>query len=191
MTDHKNDAERNPWKVVSSRSIYRNPWFSVREDQVIRPDGKPGTYSVVEPKIATGIVALDDNGDTWLVGQYRYPIDIYSWEIIEGGVDPGETPLEAAVRELKEEGGLVAEEIVPLGPAIYLSNCFTSERGELFLARGITTGEAQPEGTEVLQLRKMPFSEALEMARTGAISDVVSIIALERAARFLEQENRS
>ena len=188
MSAQSNDPERNPWKVVSSRSIYKNPWFSVREDQVIRPDGQPGTYSVVEPKVATGVVALDDTNHVWLVGQYRYPINIYSWEIIEGGVDPGENSLQAATRELKEEAGLTAEHIIPLGPPIYLSNCFTSERGDLFIARGITVGESQPEGTEQLQVRRVPFAEALRMAREGEISDVVSIIALERAARLVGEE---
>ncbi len=177
--------EHNPWKTIGSREVYRNPWFSVREDQVIRPDGKPGIYGVVESKVATGIIPIDDEGYTWLVGQYRYPIEIYSWEIIEGGADPGETPREAAIRELKEEAGLTARDVVQLGAPFYLSNCFTSERADVFLARGITVGEAQPEGTEVLQLKRLPFSEALAMARSGEISDAVAIIGLERAAHFL------
>lgn len=181
--------EDNPWKVVSSRPIYRNPWFSVREDQVIRPDGKPGIYSVVEPKIATGIVPIDDEGFTWLVGQYRYPINRYSWEIVEGGAEEGETPLEAATRELKEEAGLTATSIVPLGHPVFLSNCFTSERADSFLARGITQGASQPDGTEVLQLKRLPFEEALRMARAGEITDALSVIALERAYQFLLCEN--
>lgn len=183
-------AEENPWKTVGTREVYRNPWFSLREDQVIRPDGKPGIYAVVEPKIATGIVPIDDEGYTWLVGQYRYAIERYSWEIVEGGVDPGESSRDAAIRELKEEAGLSAREVMELGGPFYLSNCFTSERADIFIAHGISAGTAQPEATEVLQIRRLPFSEALEMVHRGEITDAVSIIALQRAEQHRAGRNR-
>lgn len=188
MADDSNDKYfTNPWRVTSTREVYRNPWFSVREDQVIRPDGAPGTYSVVEPKVATGVVALDEHDQVWLVGQYRYPIEIYSWEIIEGGVELGEDSQVAAARELQEEAGLVARDWVKLGPTFYLSNCFTTERADVFLARGLTHVEAQPEGTEVLQVRALPFATVMQMVGSGEISDSVSIVALQRAWAFLDR----
>jgi 8-oxo-dGTP pyrophosphatase MutT (NUDIX family) len=184
MSENK---EINPWKVLGTRSVYKNPWFSVREDQVIRPDGNPGTYSVVEPKVATGVVALDDDDHVWLVGQYRYPINLYSWEIIEGGAETGESAQSAAIRELKEEAGLVASDWTTLGPPAYLSNCFTSEQAVFFLAQGLAHVEAEPDGTEVLQLKRVPFNEVISQVRTGEISDAVSVIALERAWHYLKR----
>ena len=105
----------NPWKTLESRLVYSNPWISVREDQVIRPDGQNGIYSVVETRIATGVVALTPERDVYLVGQYRYPTEMYSWEIIQGGADEDEEPLAACKRELQEEAGLIAKDWTPLG----------------------------------------------------------------------------
>lgn len=177
----------NPWKTLGSRVVYQNPWITLREDQVIRPDGQPGIYSVVDTRIATGVVALDDQGDVYLVGQYRYPINIYSWEIIEGGTEDGESALQTAERELREEAGLVADSIIPLGADIHLSNCFSSEVAKIFLARGLTHVPSQPDGTEVLQLKKVSLGHALRMVEEGEISDAISVIALQRAQRFLEK----
>src|SRR5215210_250185 len=104
------DLSRNPWIRKTSRRVYENAWISVREDEVVRPDGQPGIYGVVEMQTwALGVVALDDGGQTYLVGQYRYPLELYSWEIPEGGGSPGLSPLESASRELREETGLTAE----------------------------------------------------------------------------------
>ena len=185
--DSQNNIYKNPWQLCSAREVYRNPWFSVREDQVIRPDGKPGTYSVVEPKVATGVVALDSQDRVWLVGQYRYPINIYSWEIIEGGAEVGEDSQSAAQRELREEAGLIAHQWQCLGPTIYISNCFTTERSDVFLARDLVQVEAQPDGTEVLQTQVLPFAQVMQMVRSGEISDSISIIALERAWHYLKR----
>jgi 8-oxo-dGTP pyrophosphatase MutT (NUDIX family) len=146
---------------------------------------------VVEPKIATGVVALDDEHYVYLVGQYRYPIDVYSWEIIEGGAELGESGLSAAQRELKEEAGISAASWEALGPSFYLSNCFTSERAEVFLARNLTVGEACPDGDELLKTIRIPFAEALARVARGEISDAVSIIALQRAKHFLDAAARS
>ena len=178
-------SEDNPWKTVSSKYVYENPWIKVREDQVIRPDGKPGIYGVVETKMATGAVVVDENLELVLVGQYRYPLDFYSWEIIEGGADSGETPLEAAKRELLEEAGLIAENWQQLGPQIHLTNCHSSEEGRVYLAQGLSQGESDPEGTEVLQIRRVSFDEALSMIDRGEITDAMSLIGIERAKRVL------
>lgn len=181
------NGERNPWTTLETRMIYQNAWIRVREDQVLRPDGSPGIYGVVEARTATGVVALTDEGEIYLVGQYRYPIDRYSWEIVEGGAEPGESALEAIVRELKEEAGLSAERWIQLGPPVHLSNCFSNEEAIFFLARGLATVEASPDVTEILQLRKVPFGEALEMVRTGEISDAMSILAIVRADEYLKR----
>src|SRR5437868_652855 len=115
-------SEVSPWKCLSSRTVYTNDWIKVREDQVIRPDGKPGIYGVVETRIATGVLALTPDLQVYLVGQYRYPMDEYSWEIIEGGSDDGDDgALLTAQRELQEEAGLVAEHWEPLGHELHLS----------------------------------------------------------------------
>lgn len=177
-------SSENPWKTLGSRTIYSNPWLTLREDRVIRPDGEEGVYSVLETRIATGVVALRANGDVVLVGQYRYPTREYSWEIVEGGADPGEEPLAAAKRELEEEAGLVAARWTPLGGEIHLSNCISSEIGFLYLAQDLTETEARPDGTEVLEFMDLPFERALAMVDAGEIRDAMSIMGILRAQRY-------
>ncbi len=178
-------STRNPWSTLSSRLIYENPWITIREHQVISPGGTPGIYGVVETRLATGVVALTDDGGIYLVGQYRYPVGEYSWEIPEGGANHGEPGLEAAKRELREETGISAREWSQLGGEIHLSNCFSAERGELFLARGLTQGACSPDDTELLQVRVVPFSEALRMVDAGEIKDSLSVIGILRTSRLL------
>ncbi len=172
------DPNKNPWKTLSSRHIYTNPWITVREDQVIRPDGQPGIYGVVETRISTGILALTPEEELYLVGQYRYTMGEYSWEIIEGGTDEGEEPLDAAKRELREEAGLVAEQWETLGGEIHVSNCHSSERGYLFVARGLSHVGACPDPTEELRIKKVPFDEAVAMVMRGEIKDAIAIIGI-------------
>ncbi len=176
---------RNPWKTISSRKVYSNPWMSVREDQVIRPDGQNGIYGVIDTRTATGVVALTPEHEVYLVGQYRYPTDVYSWEIVQGGVEEDEDPLTACKRELQEEAGLIAETWTPIGGEIHLSNCISSEKGYIFVAEGLSETEASPDGTEVLQLKKIPLSEAVRMAVSGEIVDAVSIIGILLAEKWL------
>lgn len=152
---------------------------------MIRPDGNPGIYGVVEfQNWAIGVVALAENGDTFLVGQYRYTLDLYSWEIPEGGGAKEETPLAAAQRELREEAGISAARWTYLGEA-HLSNSATDEAGCVFLAEELTYGEAEPDGTEELGLRRLPFAEAVQLALTGEISDALAVIGLLRADAYL------
>ena len=149
----------NPWQTLGSRQVYVNPWIRVREDHVIRADGLPGIYGVVEfQNFALGIVPVSDDGDTWLVGQWRYPLGLYSWEIPEGGGPLALPLLESAQRELAEETGLTASVWTDLG-AFHLSNSVTDEAGRIFLAQGLTVGQAEPEGDEVLALRRLPFAK--------------------------------
>lgn len=171
------DATNNPWSTLSSEQLYDNPWISVREDRVVRPDGEPGIYGVVHYKnVAVGVLAIEED-HVYLVGQYRYPLKKYSWEIPEGGCPEGEEPLRAAQRELREETGLLAARWRMLGEA-HLSNSVSDEYALWFLATGLVPGEWQPEGTERLDVRRVPLGEALGMALDGGITDALSILAL-------------
>jgi 8-oxo-dGTP pyrophosphatase MutT (NUDIX family) len=176
----------NPWKTLSSREIYKNPWIRVREDQVLRPSGEPGIYSVVEARLAVGVIALSDHDEIMLIGQYRYPTQHYSWEIVEGGAETGESALDTAKRELLEESGLVANYFELLGSKCELSNCHSNERAIFFLARGLTQGAAQPDPTEKLQTCWKPASECLALLEQGYFTDVMTLLALYRfRARFV------
>jgi 8-oxo-dGTP pyrophosphatase MutT (NUDIX family) len=171
------DETKNPWETIASRQVYENDWISVREDSVIRPDGEQGIYGVVHFKNrAIGILAIE--GDyIYLVGQYRYPLEKYSWEIPEGGCPEGEDPLAAAQRELEEETGLRAANWERLGEA-HLSNSVSDEFAIWFLATELTQGARSPEGTEQLKIRRLAFNEAMEMALNGEITDALSLLAL-------------
>ncbi|HOD50285.1 MAG TPA: NUDIX hydrolase [Candidatus Hydrogenedentes bacterium] len=176
---------KSPWKIKSSRLVYETPWLRVLEDQVVRPDGADGIYSYIETRVAVGAVALTPDNEVYLIGQYRYPTRQYSWEIVEGGAEPGEQPLACIQRELQEEAGLKAAKWTPLGGEIHFSNCISAERGLLFLAEDLEKTEASPEGTEVLEVRTMPFEDAVAMVHRGEIQDVFSIVGLLRAHAFL------
>lgn len=168
----------NPWTTLSSRPVYENPWIAVREDQVIRPDGQPGIYGVVHFKnVAVGVLPVDEAGRVWLVGQYRYTLDVYSWEIPEGAGAPGETPEETAHRELREETGLRAGRLEFLGRA-HLSNSVSDEVAFVFRATRLEAGDSNPEGTERLHVRRVEWAEAWSMLQHGEITDSMSVIAL-------------
>jgi 8-oxo-dGTP pyrophosphatase MutT (NUDIX family) len=168
----------NPWTTLSSRVIYENPWIKVREDQVLRPDGQPGIYGVVHfQNKAVGVLPVDDDGHVWLVGQYRYPLNLFSWEIPEGGGPEGEDPEETARRELQEETGFTADRIEFLGCS-HLSNSVSDEVAYLYRATGLVEGESQPEGTERLTIRRFDWPTVWRMVQEGAITDSMSVIAL-------------
>lgn len=168
----------NPWKTLNSEIAYDNPWIQVTHREVLNPAGNPGIYGVVHFKnTAIGIVPLDAEGYTWLVGQYRYTLERYCWEIPEGGGPVGTPPLDSARRELLEETGLSAERWTPL-LEIHPSNSVTDEYGIAYLAEGLTQGHAEPEETEQLQLRRLPLREAVDMVLRGEITDALSMAAL-------------
>jgi 8-oxo-dGTP pyrophosphatase MutT (NUDIX family) len=175
-------AGRNPWKRQSRSVAYQNPWIVVYHDEVTRPDGRPGIYGVVHYRNrAVAVVALDDADRVLLVGQYRYTLDLYSWEVPEGGAAEGEELLAAAQRELREETGCTAARWDEIARA-HLSNSVSDEEAVCFLATGLAHGDAEPEGTEELQVRWAPFADALAMALNGRITDALSVVALQRVA---------
>lgn len=168
----------NPWSTLGSRPIYDNPWIAVREDQVVRPDGAPGIYGVVHYKsTAIGVLPVDEQGRIWLVGQYRYTLGLYSWEMPEGGSHAGEAPEETARRELREETGLVADRLEPIARA-HLSNSVSDELALIFRATGLTPGPSDPEGTERIEVRLVEWDDAWAMLQRGEITDAMTVIAL-------------
>jgi 8-oxo-dGTP pyrophosphatase MutT (NUDIX family) len=181
-----NTKEKNPWTRLGSTPVYDNPWIAVREDKVLKPNGEPGIYGVVSFKNkAIGIIPLSEEGDTWLVGQYRYTLNEYSWEIPMGGSPIGkEDILSTAKRELQEETGLTATKWELLG-RLHTSNSVTDEEGFVFLATGLRQGKTNFEDTEVLKIKRLPLSEAIEWAMSGRITDAISVAGLLMLARKL------
>ncbi|MEB3284571.1 MAG: NUDIX hydrolase [Candidatus Sericytochromatia bacterium] len=178
-------SEENPWVCHHSRWVYESAWLRLREDEVTRPDGQPGKYGVVEFRNhAVGVVPLTSEGDTFLVGQWRYTLGAYSWEIPEGGAPLGEPLLDAARRELREETGIEAQKWTYLG-ALSTSNSCTNETGCVFLAEDLRFGKPEPEGTERLQVKRVPLAEAYAMAMNGEITDALAIVGLARAWKHL------
>ncbi|MCB9293719.1 MAG: NUDIX hydrolase [Lewinellaceae bacterium] len=177
---------KNPWKTLSNNVVYDNPWIQVTHREVVTPTGTDGIYGLVHFKnLAIGIVPLDEEENTWLVGQYRYTLGQYSWEIPEGGCLIGaESPLESARRELEEETGIRAGRWMRILD-LHTSNSVTDEAGMAFLARDLSFGPSRPEETEELKVRKLPFREALEMVFRGEITDALSMVALMRVGYLL------
>jgi 8-oxo-dGTP pyrophosphatase MutT (NUDIX family) len=168
----------SPWKTKSSRVVYQNPWVRVREDEVIRPDGDPGIYGVIEIRPSVGIVATNERDEIVLVGQWRYSVDRYSWEIPRGGSDPEESELLAvARRELEEEAGVVAEQWDCLG-TVDNSNGIANDVQTLYWARGLRLTGVRPDPGEDITVVWKPFSQALQMAMNGGITEVCSVAAI-------------
>lgn len=177
--------KENPWKTLSTKPLYSNPWISVREDQVLNPSGGEGIYGVISFKnLAIGIVPVDASGNTWLVGQYRYTLNEYHWEIPEGGGALDLDPLESAKRELLEETGIAAGKWTFLSN-IHTSNSVTDELGYLYLAQDLTFGSSSPEETEQLRIWKLPLTEAIELVMQGKITDSLSMAGLLMAGRLM------
>jgi 8-oxo-dGTP pyrophosphatase MutT (NUDIX family) len=181
---------KNPWQTLSVLPVYQNRWISLEEHQVINPKGGRGIYGKVHFKnIALGIIPLDESQNTWLVGQYRYTLEEYSWEIPMGGGSLEVDPLESAKRELKEETGLIAanwNEILK----IHTSNSVTDEVGFAFLATGLSQQETEFDETEDLIIRKLPFEAAFEMVMAGKITDSMSIAAILKLKLMLTDQRQ-
>lgn len=171
-------STENPWQTLSSEEKYSNNWISVTEHQVINPSGGKGIYGEVHFKnVAIGILPLDEAYNTWLVGQYRYPLKAYSWEIPEGGGPLGTDPELSAKRELVEETGLIAGQLTEI-QRMHLSNSVSDELAIIYVAQDLTQGQAEPEETEDLQLIKIPFAKAYQMLMEGEITDSMSVAAI-------------
>ena len=174
-------TKHNPWTTHSTEIAYENPWIRIEHSEVTTPGGSPGIYGVVRfANVSVGVIPIDDEDHTWLVGQYRYALDEYSWEMPEGGCPQGESPEDAAHRELLEETGLRAAQLSPLLSGIRLSNSVTDETAYAYLATGLTQGEAEPEDTEELRVQRVHVDEAIEMVLAGEINDSFSVMAFLR-----------
>lgn len=174
------ELNKSPWQTKTKSQIYENPWISLSEHQVIDPSGNPGIYGLVHMKnYAIGIIPIDDQGNTWLVGQYRYALDQYFWEIPMGGSPVGLPPIEGAQRELKEETGITAKHWELL-MELHTSNSVIDEYAQVYVAKDLEFGETEHESTEQLKIHKLPLEEAIEMAMTGEITDAISVAGLLR-----------
>ena len=170
------------WKKLGSRVVYDNPWITVYEDHVVNPGGGENQYGHIHFKNkAVAIVPLDDEGNTWLVGQDRYTLGAYSWEVPMGGAASDEEPLDAAKRELKEETGLSAAKWTSI-MRLHTSNSITDEEGFVFLAENLSEGEPEFEETEKLEIQKLSLDRALEMVSSGQITDAISVAAILKIA---------
>lgn len=181
------NPEINPWKINSTREYYDNPWVNVVEHQVTNPSGNPGIYSIVHFKnLAICVLPLDDDLNTWIVGQYRFPVKEYSWEIPEGGGPHDLEPLDSAKRELMEECGIKAGSWVKIAEC-YLSNSGTDEKAIIYVARDLSFHQSNPEETEILQVKKVSFSDLFGMVMRGEIMDAPTIIAVLKAKLLMDE----
>ncbi len=184
MNNHK-----NPWTILSSHMVYDNPWISLTEFKVINPSGGNGIYGKVHFKnVAVGVIPFDSDWNTWLVGQYRFPLEQYSWEIPEGGGSSDEDSLDAAKRELLEETGLVANEWIKIC-TLHLSNSVSDEMSVIYMARELEQKSSAPEDTEQLCVKKLPFDEVVRMQEAGEITDAMSVAAIQQI-RLMFQANK-
>jgi 8-oxo-dGTP pyrophosphatase MutT (NUDIX family) len=178
-------TKRGPWTTVNEEVRYETPWISVTHHDIIDPSGRQGIYGTVHFKnLAIGVVPLDDDLNTWIVGQYRYPIEAYSWEIPEGGGRRDIPPLDSAKRELREEAGIEAErwrEILRMD----LSNSASDEHAILYVAQGLTFHAPQPDHDEELELRKLPFEELYAMVVRGEVLDSLTVAAVLKVKLML------
>ncbi|WP_187260992.1 NUDIX domain-containing protein [Pontibacter beigongshangensis] len=182
------DETHNPWTTLASKEIYENPWIKVREDQVLNPKGGKGIYGVVSMKNkAIGIIPIDDEGYTYLIGQYRYALNEYSWEIPMGGGLNEVDILESAKRELQEETGFTAAKWTNIA-RLHTSNSVTDEEGFVFLAQELKAGETAFEETEELQIKRVSLNEAVRMAMNNEITDAISVAGILKAALLLRNE---
>lgn len=173
--------DNNPWTTHTTENRYENAWIRVEHNEVTTPGGSPGVYGVVRFKNrAVGIVPIDSQDHTWLVGQYRYVLGEYSWEIPAGGCPEGDSLEDTARRELREETGLIASTLQPILEGVRLTNSVTDETAWSYIATDLKPADAQPEDTEELELRRLPVAEAIALVLNHEINDAFTIMTLLR-----------
>lgn len=177
------EEQRGDWTVLGSDVLYSNPWITVREDRVIQPDGKRGTFGVVEMTRGVSVLPIDDEGNVYLVRVFRYTLDRESLETIAGGIEAGETAADTARRELKEEAGIEAEELLDLGIVDQMTEIVVSP-DHLFVARGLSFGKPDLDATEAMTRVKAPLDEAVAWALDGTITHAASALLILKAARL-------
>lgn len=176
--------ERGPWKKLREEERYATPWISVSHHDVLDPSGRQGIYGVIHFKnLAVGIIPLDEQLNTWIVGQYRYPIKAYSWEIPEGGGKRDLPPIESAKRELREEAGITAEQWTEV-LQMDLSNSASDEVAIIFVAQGLSFHEPEPDHDEQLELRRIPFKELVDMVMRGEVRDSLTVAGVLKVDRM-------
>lgn len=181
-----NDTPKK-WRIRSARNVYANKWITVREYQTVAPTGADALYGLVHMKnLALGVLPIDENGQTILVGQERFPFGSYSWELPEGGGSPEVSPLEGTQRELSEEAGLKAAHWLPLVEGMCMSNSVTDERAFAFIAWGLSPDDSfARDSSEELSVRRVSFAQALKMATSGEITDAFTLVMLFKADHLL------
>ena len=167
------------YDTLSSKEIYKNPWIRVREDNFVQPDGQVGIYGVVEMKKGLGVLPVDENGQIYLLKQYRYPVESFSWEAVNGAVEDGESVEDTAVRELREEAGLKADKLKLLD--VFWPSCgLTTEEAYIFLATDLKEIQKSPEGSEEFEIKRFTLQEAMKMVEEGKIMDSYTLVGLLR-----------
>ena len=182
------DKDLNPWKILDKHTVYDNAWIRLTEFKVINPSGGHGIYGKVHYKhIAVGVIPMDADLNSWLVGQFRFPLNEYSWEIPEGGGKMDEDPLEAAKRELLEETGLIANHWTKI-LTLHLSNSVSDETAVIYLARELEQQSPSHEETEQLHVKKIPFAELIRMQESGEITDAMSVAAIQQIRLMIYED---
>ena len=179
------DENINPWITLDTKEVYDNPWLKITQSDVLNHNGNPGIYGVVHFKnLAIGILPLDNEGYTWIVGQYRYPLNEYSWEIPEGGGKIGVDPLISAQRELSEETGIVAQKWTKI-QEFNTSNSCTDELSILYLAQDLTFNQAHPDDDELLAIQKINICDLYQKVITSQIKDSLTVVAVYKVAQLI------
>jgi ADP-ribose pyrophosphatase len=169
-----------PWQIRASHQVYRDPWVEVQQDEVVRPDGRDGTHVVVRLKPGVSVLALDDEGSVYLTEEFHYAVGRYGLEAVSGGIEPGESALATAQRELREELGIEAEAWTELGVVDPFTSVVVSPT-RLYLARRLRFVAAAPEGTEQIRRVQLPLAEAARMVAESRITHGPSCLLILRA----------
>ncbi|QDT12737.1 NUDIX domain-containing protein [Planctomycetes bacterium K23_9] len=176
--------KRGPWTVLQSTKVYQDPWLSVRKDDVIRPDGDPGTHSVVTIKPGVSVLAIDTEHNVFLTSEFHYAVNRVTLEAVSGGIESSEEAVVSAKRELREELGIIAKDWTDLGTCDPFTASLLSPT-KLYLAQDLSFVDAAPEGTEVIQSIKMPLAEAIEKVMQSEVTHAPSCTLILKAARYL------